>query len=369
MLQQNRARRASAQGNEAFTCSRLWPQFIAPLLLQRHSDMWLLSAAVSFVQISACGRTFVASAEPPVVIDLRPAEQFQRTHLAGACHLPLGDLSSRLFELPPPGEWPVALVGSSDELAAARATLIPKGWALTELDASEPSTWAPDTTASGSGAGGRSLAASTAATSASPYRPNSFLDAALTAALPGLHATDAPGTVVDLGCGSGRDAVFLASALADTAPAWRVLGLDNHRAALGRARALAERVASPACVQFEEVDLRKGGLEMALSRRPDEPLRLVHGCRWLDVKLLASLPPLMAPGGLFLWSTFLDPPDGSEPLAPPYRRSRRLSSGQMRQLIGEAQGMEVLYDGEGQLLTRSTWVTAQFFAARRRITT
>ena len=76
--------------------------------------------------------------------------------------------------------------------------------------------------------------------------------------------------------------------------------------------------------EFEALDLRKGGLEDALARRPGEPLRLVHGCRWLDVKLLSELPALLAPGGYVLWSTFLDPPDGSPPLKPPYRRSRRL---------------------------------------------
>ena len=38
----------------------------------------------------------------------------------------------------------------------------------------------------------------------------------------------------------------------------------------------------------------------------------------------------------------------------------------MRELLGEASGMEVLYDGEGELLTRSRWCAAQFFCARRR---
>ena len=107
-------------------------------------------------------------------------------------------------------------------------------------------------------------------------------------------------------------------------------------------------------------------LEAVLEARPDEPLRLVHGCRWLHLPLLAKLPDLLAPGGLVMWSTFLDPPDGSEPLAPPFRRSRRLSSGQMRELLGEAAGMEVVYDGEGELLTRGKWISAQFYCARKR---
>ena len=48
-----------------------------------------------------------------------------------------------------------------------------------------------------------------------------------------------------------------------------------------------------------------------------------------------------------------------------HSRSRRLSSGQMRQLLGESSGMEVLYEHEGELLTRGKWCTAQFYCARR----
>ena len=36
----------------------------------------------------------------------------------------------------------------------------------------------------------------------------------------------------------------------------------------------------------------------------------------------------------------------------------------MRELCGEDQGFEVLYDGEGELITRGKWVPAQFFVAR-----
>eukprot|EP00958_Prasinococcus_capsulatus_P022223 scaffold3111_cov332-Prasinococcus_capsulatus_cf.AAC.17 len=49
---------------------------------------------------------------------------------------------------------------------------------------------------------------------------------------------DGGGLAVDVGCGSGRDAVYLALKLG---PRWKVLAVDNHRAALARTRALAER--------------------------------------------------------------------------------------------------------------------------------
>ena len=112
----------------------------------------------------------------------------------------------------------------------------------------------------------------------------------------------------------------MASVFADRAPSWTVVGLDNHKSALRRGRDLAVRALPPSshsAIQFDDVDLRKSGLEDALAARSALPLRLVHGCRWLNVPLLARIPSLLAPGGIFIWSTFLDPPDGGEPLAPP----------------------------------------------------
>lgn len=328
------------------------------------------------LQVSPHGRSFVPDA-PPVLVDLRSDHTAaRRDPVDGACRLPIQQLEERLFELPPPGEWPLTLIGTRGELDAAHSLLGPKGWTAEEMIIPQ----ADDGSGSGSSSGG-----STLSSPASPYRANSFLAAALPALE--LQGADASGLAVDLGCGSGRDAIYMASLLAELAPSWSVLGIDNHVAALGRGRALARRVqdepfhhcdhlgrprpplpvpAAPArSASFEAADLRKGGLEAALAMRPTEPLRLVHGCRWLDLKLLASLPDLLAPGGLLLWSTFLDPPDGSPPLRPPYRRSRRLSSGQMRQVIGEDAGMRVLCDVEGELLTRGTWCTAQFYCAQR----
>lgn len=329
------------------------------------------------LQLSACalGRSFTPDA-PSVLVDLRT---LPHDSVAGACDLPLPQLKERLFELPPPGEWPLTLIGSRSELDVAHSLLRPKGWQAEELirDSGEQRSRSAHDDGS-----------SEAEVPASPYRANSFLSAVLPAL--DLHGSEEAGLAVDLGCGSGRDAVYMSSVFAERAPQWTVLGIDNHVAALDRGRALARRMqnerfhhrrhigqpallappASPApstaaLPVFEAADLRKGGLEAALASRPSEPLRLVHGCRWLDLKLLASLPELLAPGGILLWSTFLDPPDGSEPLKPPYRRSRRLSSGQMRQVIGEDSGMRVLADVEGELLTRGTWCTAQFYCAQR----
>ena len=66
--------------------------------------------------------------------------------------------------------------------------------------------------------------------SAPLLRPNAFLASA-------LRQVDLPeaGAAVDVGCGSGRDAVFLAQTLGDT---WETIGVDNHKGALGAGAAI-----------------------------------------------------------------------------------------------------------------------------------
>ena len=73
-----------------------------------------------------------------------------------------------------------------------------------------------------------------------------------------------------------------------------------------------------------------------------------------------SPPELLAPGGIVVWSTFLE---GCELIAPPFRTSRRFEFGQMRSICGEEAGFTVVCDEQGELITRGKWVPAQFYAA------
>lgn len=291
-----------------------------------------------------------------MLVDVRPADVFVRGHVVGAANIPVASLQQRLFELPPPGEWPLHLIGAAEELGEAASLLEAKGWT-------------PQLTVSSAGslANARLGDVVPGPSDAQAWRPNSFL-AAVCRSLGRLPSEEEPGLVVDLGCGSGRDAVHLASQLHARGCAWQVVGIDNHEAALERGRELARRngVGPPRC-SFVNADLRRGGLEATL-QASGSPLRLVHGCRFLDVDLLCRLPHLLAPGGLLIWSTFQDPSDDSRPLAPPFRASRRLRPGQLSAMLGpgpDGAGMHVLADSQGQLLTRGQWVPASFFVARR----
>ncbi|CAN0547671.1 unnamed protein product [Ectocarpus sp. 12 AP-2014] len=122
------------------------------------------------------------------------------------------------------------------------------------------------------------------------------------------------GLVLDLGCGSGRDTVYMAQRLP---PGTRVVGVDNHSYALERGARLAERWLEDTACEWSLADLRKEGSLDGMRAS------IVHGHRFKCERLLPLLRDhVLLPGGYFIWSTFLD--TGSENSVPPWRPSRMM---------------------------------------------
>ena len=382
---------------------------------------------------------FAASKFP--LIDVRTCETFAVGHVAGATNIPLEDLTRRMFELPAPHESPLTLCAACpEELADASALLGGKGWHIVHEHSFCAFRASPNEQPSHYG-----FDWETGNESVSCWRPSAFLRETLAASLtsefgalnqlmqahgafpakrstpqtvsgmgeraargdeenvgwnPGGKKTDATGqqrprfVALDLGCGSGRDAVHMALTLPKDVD-WQVIGVDNHRAALDRARALAEREGVAHRVHFQCADLRKltaagnleellhgvfwdGGDSSAGGGIFSSPIvGLVHGCRFLDRRLLKCLrddEALLSPGGILIWSTFME---GEKNLAPPFRPSRRLFPGEMKHIFcterrGESEvdvttlpSFRILHDKEGFLTTRNTDVPASFFACQR----
>lgn len=96
-------------------------------------------------------------------------------------------------------------------------------------------------------------------------------------------------TVLDLGCGCGRDAVYLAQQLP---PGTRVIGIDSHSGALDRAAKLAERWLDAS--RGGSTDTGVVGREQASLGPNDSNAR--RGCEWLktDLRKEGSLDGLQA---------------------------------------------------------------------------
>jgi len=211
---------------------------------------------------------WLAAAERMPCLDLRGAAEFARGHLPGAGNLPLAELAGRKQELPPPGT-PLFLVGG--ELAAA---------GLARLGASGrwPLAWSEEPPASWP-------ATALVRDPPSPlWGPNPWLAAQAARLRPA-------GRVLDLGMGSGRNAVWLAGR------GFALSGIDRLPEAVASAEALARRHGVPLAARVG--DARDPG---ALAPGGWDGILLID---YFERSLLPRLPAALAPGGLLIVETFL----------------------------------------------------------------
>jgi len=278
------------------------------------------------------------------LVDVRSKQEFQDRHIAYAANIPLDELEARFYELPPKYDEPLKLFGSLDELQKARSLLVENGWHVDEtmLDSAAEATWRDQDVVSG-------------VSSARVWKPSEFLEGSFQKILSALPLNSTPSdkkrVAIDVGCGSGRDAVFLALALG---PSWEVVAIDNHTKALQRAAELATKEGCE--ITCLDRDLRKTGMS-------DLRADLVHGSRFLCREMFPEIRDVVLnPGGVFVWSHFLE---GCEVYAPPRKPSRQLMHGELKTTFVDEAGFEVIHDEEGILNTRFEEVPAAFFAARK----
>lgn len=220
-------------------------------------------------------------------------------------NVPLHTLGDRWFELPPVqsmGEWQWVVEDEAQQEALASAIRDRFGgpcpypvhvivWAK-ELAA---------LTAAGAVVGGPFKAAPL-------WRPSPCLAGvidAIEASLTELGVPQ-PWEAVDVGCGSGRDAAFLASR-----GCWRVTLVDQSPALLAKAVSLCEQygcsseepvaVFRPRVLQGDVTDARACEAMVA-----GAPFHLVHVARFLHKPLLPTLAGWVAPSGFVVYMSFAD---------------------------------------------------------------
>ena len=148
------------------------------------------------------------------ILDLRPADVFVRGHLPGAANIPADILFQNVFLLPPKGGSLQLYHNDGETAGQVAAVLQTRGYQaaiLPEVDTTQLTEQGP--------------------ARVRLWLPSPFLVEAWNTVSPGLAR---PIHIMDIGCGSGRDAVWLASQGCD------VRAVDVLPDALENARKLAE---------------------------------------------------------------------------------------------------------------------------------
>jgi len=255
------------------------------------------------------------------VLDLRPAASFVAGHVPGAFSFPLaitgGGLSAHLarelpsFLLPARHEPMVVLADEVGPALEVARELAARGRWRTDACGLRPDP-----------------AATTLLRETGPGRPGLWSPPPFLERWVEMLPPPAAGPLLDLGCGSGRAAVWLA------ARGWRVTAIDHQAEALEMGRGLADR--ANVAVDWRLADLRRpeslpaGGWAGALM------------FRYLDRPLIARLPSVLATDAVVMLSTFRHAPGY---VGNPQPR-HRLARGEAARLWHEA-GANVLVHEEG----------------------
>ena len=202
------------------------------------------------------------------LVDLRPLAAFEEAHLPGASHLDLSEID-RPYLRPPRRRSLILLAGTAEEAREGARRLALAGYTARALDA-PVSLW-PGPLESG------------------PEKIPAWEPSPLV----GRWAGDLPpGRALDLACGSGRDAVFLAMRGAE------VTAIDILPDALEQAAMLARR-------HGVAVDLRQGDIEQDPACWEGR-WGAIHVHRFLHRPGLPLLTERLRDGGLLLYETFLE---------------------------------------------------------------
>jgi 2-polyprenyl-3-methyl-5-hydroxy-6-metoxy-1,4-benzoquinol methylase len=208
----------------------------------------------------------VASGQWHAVVDVRPEPDFLAGHLPGAVSIPLAELVERVYELPP-RDVPLRVFDTSAcRLAEAEDILRDRGWTVL-TDTSPPAANSLD---------------KTGPSRVRLWRPNAFLESVLPALTPA-------GTALDIACGTGRDAAFLALG------GWSVTAVDILPDAIIKANALAHRNA---------VSLDARALDTEREPMPTGPFDLVTCFSFLQRDLFPRIRDIVRPGGWVVYETF-----------------------------------------------------------------
>lgn len=253
----------------------------------------------------------------PVILDVRPSAAFEALHRIGSANIPLEELARRIHELPP-RDVPVTIFDESRTRAR---------WAASRLRARERVVAAAHHGAAWLGDG---------PTEGGPSRVRLWRPHGLVIELVELIQRDAllqlSGTArpraLDIACGAGRDAVYLALAGFDV-EAWDILP-----DALAMADELAAR--NGAAIQTMQRDVERA------PELGEATYDLICCFNFLHRPLLPRIAAALRSGGMVAYETFVEPQ--REKFGKPSKQAHVLAPGELAAAFAD---FEILVSREG----------------------
>lgn len=137
-----------------------------------------------------------------------------------------------------------------------------------------------------------------------------------------LTNTVSPWRAVDIACGCGREAVWLAMR-----SSWKVLAIDYLEKQLNRAKGLAE-VHGAKAIEFKALDVEKESDALLTQAQEVGGYHLVNISRYLHRPLFSTLKEVVSPGGFIVLHTFMV---GCEKFGRPRQPQFLLNPGELAQ--------------------------------------
>jgi len=244
-------------------------------------------------------------------IDLRDADAFQTEHIIGSTSLAWIRLPSSMHELPDK-HHPLKLVGTDEQLKLASGFLIEKGYTVEAVYALDEYFWQ----------WARSEAITESGCNTVPlWQANPLL----ANHIDNIESLISGRKALDLACGAGRDAVFLAQR------GWEVTAVDANKDSLARCESLAKSSNTNLSTQCIDLELQQPAMD-----NPAADLIVVM--RYLHRPLLPWLAKWLNPGGIICYSTFMV---GSEEFGSPRNPNYLLKPSELANTYSD---MKIVYD-------------------------